>query len=183
VDDVPSPTSHTGEQKQKKRTFDVLPKPDNLIRYQQRFVVRAVAFRPPQSKSNSRRRLKGLANDLGDIVVADLARRAGKRLVVEARHSMLGEPPPPFSYGVGRSAHPQADVLVLRAFCRVQNDPRPLRQPCAVLRRDARLSSSRRSLCVKSIATAVLPIAKILRANAPRESHIFVDRDTGAFCS
>jgi hypothetical protein len=25
----------TGEQKQKKRTFDVLPKPDNLIRYRQ----------------------------------------------------------------------------------------------------------------------------------------------------
>jgi hypothetical protein len=50
--------------------------------------------------------------------------------------------------------------------------------PCAVLRRDTRLSSSRSSLGVKSIATAVLPIAKILRANARRESHIFVDQDT-----
>jgi hypothetical protein len=27
------PTPPTGEQKQKKRTFDVLPKPDKLIRY------------------------------------------------------------------------------------------------------------------------------------------------------
>src|SRR3984957_13883936 len=74
--------------------------------------------------------------------------------------------------------------------------------PCAVLRRDARFSSSRRSFGVKSIATAVLPTAKILRANVRRdkilranvrrdkilranvrrESHIFVDQDTSSFC-
>jgi hypothetical protein len=29
------PTPPTAEQKQKKRTFNVLPKPDNLIRYRQ----------------------------------------------------------------------------------------------------------------------------------------------------
>jgi hypothetical protein len=29
------PTPPTGEQNQKKRTYDVLPKPDNLIRYRQ----------------------------------------------------------------------------------------------------------------------------------------------------
>jgi hypothetical protein len=33
----------TGEQKQKKRTYDVLPKPDNLIRYRQRLLQWAVA--------------------------------------------------------------------------------------------------------------------------------------------
>jgi hypothetical protein len=32
-----------------------------------------------------RRRLKGLANDLGDLVIADLARRAGTGLVIETR--------------------------------------------------------------------------------------------------
>src|ERR1700674_2958875 len=38
VDDADaSPTCPTGEQKQKKRTYDVLPKPDNLIRYRQAF--------------------------------------------------------------------------------------------------------------------------------------------------
>ena len=73
--------------------------------------------------------LKGLANDLSDLVIADLARRAGTGLVIETRHPMFGEPPPPFSYGVGRSAHPQADVFALRGFCRMQNDPRPLGQP------------------------------------------------------
>ena len=112
-----------------------------------------------------RRRLKGLANDLGDLVIADLARRAGTGLVTKTRHPMFGEPPPPFSDRVGRRAHPQADGLVLPAFGGQKNDARPLGQPCAVLRRDARLSSSPRSLAVKSIATAVLPIAKILRAN------------------
>jgi hypothetical protein len=30
------PTPPTAEQKQKKRTYDVLPKPDNFIRYRQR---------------------------------------------------------------------------------------------------------------------------------------------------
>jgi hypothetical protein len=50
--------------------------------------------------------------------------------------------------------------------------------PCAVGRRDARLSSSPRSAGVKSIANAVIRDAKILRANARRESHIFVDQDT-----
>jgi hypothetical protein len=29
----------TGEQNQKKRTYDVLPKPDNLIRYRQLFLM------------------------------------------------------------------------------------------------------------------------------------------------
>ena len=47
-----------------------------------------------------RRRLKGLANDLSDLVIADLARRAGTGLVIETRHPMFDEPPPPFSYGV-----------------------------------------------------------------------------------
>ena len=37
----------------------------------------------------------------------------------------LREPPSPFADRVGRSAHAQADVLVLRAFRSVQNDPRP----------------------------------------------------------
>lgn len=52
--------------------------------------------------------------------------------------------------------------------------------PCAVLRRDARLSSSRRSLSVKSIPTAVLPLA-ILRAYAQREPHISVRAFVGVW--
>ena len=37
------PTPPTGEQKQKKRTYDVLPKPDNLIRYRQNETGRSAA--------------------------------------------------------------------------------------------------------------------------------------------
>jgi hypothetical protein len=46
---------------------------------------------------------------------------------------------------------------------RQQNDPHRWARPCAVRRRDAKLPNSRRSLSVKSIATAILPIA-----NPPR---------------
>ena len=49
---------------------------------------------------------------------------------------------------------PSAAKRTMRARCA---------SPCAVFRRDAKLSSSRRSLCVRSIATAVFPIA-----NSPR---------------
>src|SRR6202044_496864 len=41
-----SPTSPQGEQNQKKRTFDALPKPDNFIRYRQ--IMSGGFPRPPQ---------------------------------------------------------------------------------------------------------------------------------------
>ena len=130
-----------------------------------------------------RRRLKRLANDFGDLVIADLAQRAGTGLVIEARHPMFGEPPPPFSDRVGRRAHPQADGLVLPPSAARRTMRARWASPCAVLRRHARLSSAPRSLGVKSIATAVFPIAKILRANARRESPIFVDQNTRTFAT
>jgi len=40
----------TGEQNQKKRTYDVLPKPDNFIRYRQKIAERVFLFRLPRSK-------------------------------------------------------------------------------------------------------------------------------------
>ena len=115
-----------------------------------------------------RRRPERLANDFGDVVIANLARRARTRLVEKAVNPALGEPPPPFAYRVGGCAEAQADVSVFHAFSREQDDTRPLRSPCAVFRRDARLSRSRRSIAVKSIATAVLPIANPPRINPQR---------------
>jgi hypothetical protein len=105
-----------------------------------------------------RRRLQRQADDLRDFVIADLTRRARTGLVQQALHTTLREAPPPLADGVGRRADPLADVLVLHAFRRQQNDPRPLGQTLAVRRRGAKLPSSRRSLSLKSIATAVLPI-------------------------
>ena len=75
-----------------------------------------------------RRRLQRQTNDLRDLVVADLARRARTGLVVETAEAMLREPPPPFAHRVGGRAHAHADVLVLRAFRRQKDDARPLRQ-------------------------------------------------------
>ena len=102
-----------------------------------------------------RRRLKGLANDLGDIVV-DLARRVGTRLVVET-------PPPqrPPRRPMSLFFAPSAACKTIRAHWA---------RPSAVLRRDARLSSSRRSLCVKPSC----PVDKILHANARRESRVYL---------
>jgi hypothetical protein len=45
------PTPPTGEQKQKKRTTDVLPKPDNLIRYRQDLFQPTTPWFTPSSKS------------------------------------------------------------------------------------------------------------------------------------
>jgi hypothetical protein len=86
-----------------------------------------------------RRRLQRQADDLRDFVIADLTRRARTGLVQQALHTTLREAPPPLADGVGRRADPLADVLVLHAFRRQQNDPRPLGQTLAVRRRDAKL--------------------------------------------
>jgi hypothetical protein len=57
-----------------------------------------------------RRRIQRQANRLGDLVIADPARRAGARLVEEAIEAMLGEPAPPFAHRVGGCVDAQADV-------------------------------------------------------------------------
>jgi hypothetical protein len=113
-------------------------------------------------RRSPRRRLKRLANDLGDLVIADLARRAGTGLVTETLDPMLCKPRPPFAHGVGRSPDPQADGLVLLAFRGQKDDARPLGQPLR------RLPSRRQTLefaplaLGKMIGTAILPM-RILR--------------------
>jgi hypothetical protein len=99
-----------------------------------------------------------LADHFGDLVIADLPRRARTGLVQQTRKTMLGKAPSPLAYRVGGDVDPQADVFVLCAFRGQKHDARAL--PCAVFRREAKLSSSRHSLSVRSIATAaVLPTA------------------------
>jgi hypothetical protein len=67
-------------------------------------------------------------DDLRDLVIADLTRRARTGLVQKALHPTLREAPPPLADGVGRCADPRADVLIFHPFRRQQNDPRPLGQ-------------------------------------------------------
>src|SRR5271166_5513570 len=47
------PQSHEAEQNQKKRTYEVLPKPDNLIRYRQRLL-------PPRTRAQAAGSLAGV---------------------------------------------------------------------------------------------------------------------------
>src|SRR6185437_13100990 len=75
-----------------------------------------------------RRRLQRQTDDLRDLVIADLARRAWTGLVQEALQTTLREAPPPLAHRVGRCAEARADVLVLHPFRRQQNHPRPLGQ-------------------------------------------------------
>jgi hypothetical protein len=127
-------------------------------------------------RRSPRRRLKRLANDLGDLVIADLARRAGTGLVIETLDPMLRKPPPPFAHGVGRSPDPQADGLVLRAFRGQKDDARPLGQPLR------RLPSRRQTLEFAPLAlgqndrNSHLAHANPPPTSAASESHIFVDR-------
>jgi hypothetical protein len=129
-------------------------------------------------RRSPRRRLKRLANDLGDLVIADLARRAGTGLVIETLDPMLRKPPPPFAHGVGRSPDPQADGLVLRAFRGQKDDARPLGQPLR------RLPSRRQTLEFAPLAlgqndrNSHLAHANPPPTSAASESHIFVDQDT-----
>jgi hypothetical protein len=125
-----------------------------------------------------RRRLERLANDFGDVVIANLARRARTRLVEKTVNPALGEPPPPFAHRVGGCVDAQADVSVFRAFSREQDDTRPLRQPlrCLPARRQAlqlpplnrrQINRNRRLAHRQSSAN-----------QSRRESRLFLDQDT-----
>src|ERR1700722_16527411 len=120
-----------------------------------------------------RRRLQRQTDDLRDLVIADLTRRAWTGLVQKALHTTLREAPPPLADGVGRCADPRADVLILHPFPASKTIRARWARPCAVRRRDAKLPSSRRSLSLKSTPTAVLPIA-ILHANPRADNRIYL---------
>jgi hypothetical protein len=83
-------------------------------------------------------RLQGQADRLGDLVVADPARRARPWLVEQSVQALGGEAAPPLRDRVGVRPDLGADRLVL----------------------EPRRRGSRRSGTVNSITTAALPIAK-----------------------
>ncbi len=92
------------------------------------------------------RRLQRSSDRFGNRLIADLTRRARTGLVEEALHTTLREAPPPLADGVGGRANAQADVLVLHAFRRRQDDARPLSQPLR------RLSPRRQTLKLTPLA-------------------------------
>ena len=82
-----------------------------------------------------RRLFQGEADDLLDLLIADLARSPGARFVVEAVEPMLGKAPTPLADRVRVGTHLLHNRLVLQPIGRCQYDPRP---PCQTLGRLAK---------------------------------------------
>ena len=101
---------------------------------------------------------------LGNLVIADLPRRPGTRLVVKPVDAMLGKAPTPLADGVLVGVERLSDRLVRHPVRRREHDPRPPRaSPCAVRRRPAKPTSSARSAAVKVIETATFPMDHALQ--------------------
>ena len=75
------------------------------------------------------RRLQRPRHHFGDLVVADPARRAAPRLIVEAADAFLGKAAAPQADGPSRDAQLLRDRRVAQPVRRQQHDPRPPRRP------------------------------------------------------
>ncbi len=70
-----------------------------------------------------RRSLQRQADRLGDLVVADLPRRAGPRLIEQPIQSVRRKTAPPFAHRVGIRSNLKANRLVLHPSRRRQDNP------------------------------------------------------------
>ena len=73
-------------------------------------------------------RFQRLADRRGDLVVADLTRRARARLVVKPVQAIAGEPPAPHTRGVRANVEFGRDLLIIQAIRCGQNNARSNRQ-------------------------------------------------------
>lgn len=85
-------------------------------------------------------RLQRFADRARDFVVANLARRAGPRLVVETVHTVVGKAVAPGADSVRADPKLRRDLFVLETASRRQHNARPLRHGLrrAVLARQCR---------------------------------------------
>jgi len=70
----------------------------------------------------------GLDDHPLDICIADLARAARTRLIVEAVQARTGKAPPPAPHPLGGAAQPSRDLLARLAIGGAQHDPAAQRQ-------------------------------------------------------
>src|ERR1700734_3038479 len=70
------------------------------------------------------RRLQRDADRFGDLIISDLARRAGARFVIKTVKAIGGEPPTPFADRILAGFHLFANCLVLDAVRSRKNNPR-----------------------------------------------------------
>ena len=75
-----------------------------------------------------RRPFQGACDDLRNLFIADLARSARARFVVEPIQTALGKAPAPLADRVRVRPHPLHNGLVLEPVGRRQDNPRPPRQ-------------------------------------------------------
>src|SRR5215510_12648384 len=110
-----------------------------------------------------RLRLERPCNDVFNPVVANLARSAASRLVVEAVQAMLCKPLAPCTYGLAARTNSLGDLAVLQFVRRTQDNLGPLGfTACDLARRTRRSRTSRSSsLSLIAIAFLALPIAII----------------------
>lgn len=109
----------------------------------------------------SGRRLQGLPDRLGDLVIPDLARPARARLVKKSIHTLFGKAPPPFANRILHGASAMGDGLVLQPLGRQKHDPRPLRQALT------RAPSPRQTLQLTPFLRAQLDAAASLPIDPP----------------
>ena len=74
------------------------------------------------------RPFQGAGDDLPDILIADLARSAGARLVQEPVEPALGKAPAPLADRVRVGPHPLDNGLVLQPVSRSEDNPSPPRK-------------------------------------------------------
>ena len=75
-----------------------------------------------------RRLFQSAADDLGNLLIANLARSPGTELVVEAVEPALSKAPAPFADRIRVGPQPLNDRLVLQPVGRRQDNPSPPRQ-------------------------------------------------------
>ena len=100
-------------------------------------------------------RLQRPRHHLGDLVVADLARRAGPRLIVEPAEPPLGKAGTPQADGPSRDAQLLGDRQITQTVAAKSTIRARRAAPCDDLRRRTRRSSSTRSRSLRTIATAL----------------------------
>ena len=127
-----------------------------------------------------RPRLQRPPDGVGDRVVADPARRARPRLVVEAVQALRGKPLAPLADRAPANAQPLGDQPVVTTSAAASTIRARCASPCPVDRRRASDSSSRRSSTDKH-NLAALPFAILTSSSGKPECSEFLDQDTSTW--
>ena len=132
---------------------------------------------PTKWRCSDRCLFKGLSDRFGDIVIADLTRRARPGFITEAIKTTLGKAARSLVQAVGIFAKTRDDLLVLQITGSQEHDLGPPRQTLRRLSTTHQRLQLTTLLVCSSILTAGLPIDHA--SNIPNaRSNKFLDQDT-----